>query len=487
MTTPMVCLLVIVAMHLFAVRAVRKENDETDEVLVTDEILATRQGVIGSDANFVPFRANASALQEISEREDLDNVLKWKRAEPSPATPAPTPVPSPATPAPTPVPSPVPRPTPPVPATSTCDRSCLLHGRSASCKSRITWLQNNKRETRERAIQTVNAECWGKCSCTSSDFSSAPPIPSPTPRPTPPVPATSTCDRNCFLHRKSASCKSRVTWLQNNRGETRERAIQTVNAECGGQCSCASSDFASPPPPAGPSPWPSPSSGSCGKGLNVKVLTYNLWWWKLFRERGGNGGSAGRLIARNNNPEYDFMGFQECEGDPNRPLRDGGLSGYSTWKAPHALAIAYKNTWQLLAKGARDVGEDKPGLWGRRGVQWGRFRHTSGAHVLLVNFHGPLPIGTGGAWGGSTTGSNIVKVAQEQAQPGDGVIIVGDFNSGRNTALNRVVEQSYKHIYSGRSHGGVDHIYSTCSAVGSPRNLGAGGSDHDALDAIIRM
>jgi len=44
-------------------------------------------------------------------------------------------------------------------------------------------------------------------------------------------------------------------------------------------------------------------------------------------------------------------------------------------------------------------------------------------------------------------------------------------------------------LYTGASFGGVDHVFSNCggSHVVSRRNLGSGGSDHDALDVVIRM
>ncbi len=36
--------------------------------------------------------------------------------------------------------------------------------------------------------------------------------------------------------------------------------------------------------------------------------------------------------------------------------------------------------------------------------------------------------------------------------------------------------------------GGVDHIFASCAAeVLSARNLGSGGSDHDALDVTMRL
>ena len=80
--------------------------------------------------------------------------------------------------------------------------------------------------------------------------------------------------------------------------------------------------------------------------LKVKVLTYNLFWWNLFGQRGGNGGSAGKLIKdAGSAAPFDLMGFQECD-DVNRVLGDAGLTDtFGTVSPGHAVAIAYRNTW----------------------------------------------------------------------------------------------------------------------------------------------
>lgn len=231
------------------------------------------------------------------------------------------------------------------------------------------------------------------------------------------------------------------------------------------------------------------SSGG-GSSIKVKILTYNLFWWNLYQRRGGNGGSASRLIAHNNNPSYDFMGFQECD-DVARVLRDGGLtSQYGTLNGGHGLAIAYRTSrWSLVSSGQRDVGKDRHDQYfGTRGVNWGRFRHKkSGKHVFFMNFHGPLPVGTGGAYGGTTTAQNIAGVIREKARSKDKVFMVGDFNHGPGTSLINELERTLKRMYTGRSFGGVDHIFSKSGTVISKRNLGNGGSDHDALDATIKV
>jgi hypothetical protein len=223
------------------------------------------------------------------------------------------------------------------------------------------------------------------------------------------------------------------------------------------------------------------------------VLTYNLFWWNLFGQRGGNGGSAGRLIKGANNPAFDFMGFQECD-DIWWPLRDAGLSASSgALKGGYGLAIAYKKlSWSLLSQGSRVVGEDRRDQYfGKRAVHWGRFKWKWGAGltVFVMNFHGPLPVGTGGAYGGTATANNILKVVRKSAKPGDAIVFVGDFNQPPWASMITALSKSLNRLYTGNSFGGVDHIYSSCakSRVVGRRNLGTGGSDHDALVIAIRM
>lgn len=225
---------------------------------------------------------------------------------------------------------------------------------------------------------------------------------------------------------------------------------------------------------------------SCPTGLassSVKILTYNLFWWNLFGRRGGNGGSAGRLIA--NNGPYDIMGFQECD-DVHRVLRDAGLSdSHSALVAGHATAIAYKkDTWQELSSGKQDVGEDnRHQYYGRRGVGWARLKHKdTGKVVFLVNHHGPLQVNTGGKCGGEATAYNMLKVIALHAGDGDTKILLGDLNADTNSATQRTLKG---HMHQA-ARDWVDAIYASCPGTGS-RNLGNGGSDHNAIEATFRI
>jgi len=236
-------------------------------------------------------------------------------------------------------------------------------------------------------------------------------------------------------------------------------------------------------------------SAEGGTGQEVKVLSYNLFWWNLFgpQFRNGNGGSAGKLIGLNNRGKsFDFMGFQECE-DVGRVLREGGLDGEFTGiVGDHAMAMAYrKGSWELLDHGMDNVAEDRQDQWyGKRGAMWARFRHLrTRKTVLFVNHHGPLPVGTGGACGRHATAWNLLKTIATHSKGKDGIVLVGDFNADASTLTVKELDQRLHRVYTGTSFGGVDHVFSNCagSKVVSRKNLGSGGSDHDALEVVLQL
>jgi endonuclease/exonuclease/phosphatase family metal-dependent hydrolase len=225
--------------------------------------------------------------------------------------------------------------------------------------------------------------------------------------------------------------------------------------------------------------------------VEIKVLTYNLWWWNLYGQRGGNHNSAGKLIM--NNGPYDIIGFQEIDDAP-RILRDAGLAGThhmvekKGW--PHnKIAIAYKHTtWDKLAEGWAPVGHDAhPQNYGYRGVNWVRLRHkSSGKTVFFVNHHGMLPINVGGDCGGENGALNMLKVIANFYTEGDMVIMVGDFNAEKRPHTSQTVRKLESALHLNYNNW-VDNIFSSCSGASHTRNLGTGGSDHPALEAWYRI
>jgi len=230
-----------------------------------------------------------------------------------------------------------------------------------------------------------------------------------------------------------------------------------------------------------------------GPALSVKVLSYNLFWWNLFGQRGGNGDSAGKLIAAAMKPEpFDFMGFQECE-DAKRVLGPVGLLDHFTvLQGPHAICAAYRTgAWELLDSGNGEVAEDmRTNFYGRRGAMWLRLRNTdTGRTVVFVNHHGPLSVNSGGTCGGLQTATNLLGLMAAHGQDGDSLLLVGDFNANAASLTIQGLWHRLTHVHNGVSFGGVDNIFSNVgrSHVVRTENLGSGGSDHDAISAVIQL
>jgi len=239
--------------------------------------------------------------------------------------------------------------------------------------------------------------------------------------------------------------------------------------------------------------WNLNGGAQCNKGpaVNIKVLTYNLFWWNLFGLRHGMWKSAGKLI-RNTGP-YDVIGFQECD-DIHRVVDDTGIGHeYGKFGGLHAVSSAWHmEEWEILSQGVADVAEDSREQWyGRRGLVWIRIRHRrDGAILFFANHHGPLPVGYpgGGFCGPEATAYNILKVIGENAHKGDSVILVGDFNAVRDSRTQQALSRYLNHQYQGSSFIGVDNFYSNdCAVKVEGRNIGNGGSDHDALSVSFTL
>merc|ERR1719215_1148410 len=183
------------------------------------------------------------------------------------------------------------------------------------------------------------------------------------------------------------------------------------------------------------------------------------------------------------------MGFQECD-DIHRIVRDSMASDtHDVYMGTHAVSNAWlKASWTSIKNGFQEVAEDHRSQWyGKRAVVWSRLQHRqSGKIVFFMNFHGALPVGGdgGGFCGAEASAYNILKVVGGNARQGDAVILVGDFNSVRNSKFLNTLARFLTHQFQGRSFGGVDNFYTNgCAQLVSTRNLGNGGSDHDALSA----
>eukprot|EP00930_Biecheleria_cincta_P071948 TRINITY_DN59397_c0_g1_i1.p1 TRINITY_DN59397_c0_g1~~TRINITY_DN59397_c0_g1_i1.p1 ORF type:complete len:542 (-),score=76.35 TRINITY_DN59397_c0_g1_i1:49-1674(-) len=222
----------------------------------------------------------------------------------------------------------------------------------------------------------------------------------------------------------------------------------------------------------------------------VQVLSYNLYWWNLFKKHGGR--FAVKLVEKAGKPHaLDAIGFQECE-DPNVPALMELRPTYTIIHDERSLCMAFKTrTWSLMSKGAEDVAEDmRTEYFGKRAVQWMRLQHKkTGLGLLFTNHHGPLPVNSGGDCGGVATANNIMRVMQENAREGDLLVLVGDFNAN---AASKTIQSFWPHLYqayNSPSLGGVDNIFSNIesSQIESCTDLGTGGSDHHAIKVVMKV
>lgn len=238
-------------------------------------------------------------------------------------------------------------------------------------------------------------------------------------------------------------------------------------------------------------------------GVQIKILTYNLYWWNLFRNRHGANGMAGKNIAAyGKDVPFDLMGFQECE-DVSWPLRDAGMTDDFTTFAhpapPIAIALAYRHAvFSELGRGEAEVAEDGAAQhYGRRNVIWVRLQHkTSGKTVFFINHHGPTPVNSGGICGAEGTAYNILKVIGENAKVGDHVVLTGDFNAWSNgpdgAELSEIghIQCHLPHIFSNpkvEDVWGIDNIFASCAKTISKTVMPRGGSDHFALNVVVEI
>jgi len=221
----------------------------------------------------------------------------------------------------------------------------------------------------------------------------------------------------------------------------------------------------------------------------VRILSYNLFWWNLFKIRGGL--SADDLIKKTGAPEpYDVIGLQECE-DPDRVFKAVGLdSTYSSFLGSKAVCVAYRtDRWELLDSGEDEVAMDmRTEFYGHRVAQWLRLQdRNTGMTMLFINHHGPLSVNSGGACGGRSTAHNLLKVMAKRGREGDLLVLAGDFNANAASQTVQSLWPHLLHVYNSPSFGGVDNIFANVprEAVSETNDLGKGGSDHHAISAVL--
>eukprot|EP00929_Paragymnodinium_shiwhaense_P100364 TRINITY_DN6261_c0_g4_i1.p1 TRINITY_DN6261_c0_g4~~TRINITY_DN6261_c0_g4_i1.p1 ORF type:complete len:401 (-),score=92.32 TRINITY_DN6261_c0_g4_i1:334-1536(-) len=224
-------------------------------------------------------------------------------------------------------------------------------------------------------------------------------------------------------------------------------------------------------------------------GMRVKTLSYNLFWWNLFGQRRGNGGSAGRLVKKYTGSElFDIAGFQECD-DPNWIMGDAGMGDDEydriRWGSN---TLAYRKTrFERLSFGEGEfVAQDYGKFNYRRGAHWVRLNEkATGNKLFVMNHHGPLPVNTGGRCGGEATAYNLMKMIEKHSEAGDAIMFMGDFNADGGSQTVRTLKEYMHHPM----NDWVDNFFTNCGgdAVKETKVMGKGGSDHNALMAIVEF
>jgi len=301
--------------------------------------------------------------------------------------------------------------------------------------------------------------------------------------------------RSTVLRRRLQSCSdvwntpaadSHGTWTCGQRIQYEEGRGMSENAA---KCKIASQVPSVCGPCCGASPPPAPTpSGPPSTGAGFSFVTQNLFWWNLFAQRhGGNFFN----VFKGYGP-FDIMAFQECK-DVYYILNGLGLSStHSGYMAEGIRTTPWYNTpvlaWNhqrftLLNKGYREVGEDgKSQYHGKRGVTWIRLRDnnsaSNGRTILVLSHHGPLPVGSGGKYGGQITAQNIMKTISDARQNGEAVLLAGDFNAGYDSATAIALRNAGLNE---RAHDWVDQVFTLGLGEATTTLVSNTGSDHRGI------
>mmetsp|Transcript_38074 Transcript_38074/g.75498 ORF Transcript_38074/g.75498 Transcript_38074/m.75498 type:complete len:442 (+) Transcript_38074:92-1417(+) len=240
-----------------------------------------------------------------------------------------------------------------------------------------------------------------------------------------------------------------------------------------------------PSPPAPPVPPPSPPAPS---PVQVQVISYNLYWWCVSDEYGNcpqfaNGRGFNMLYdtIKRNGP-VDLIGFQECD---NVAQVLGGSSmapGFSSYAAPGDAPMAWNSQkfFKIGGPGQVWVAHDQ---YGNRFMNWVRLQvQGSSQTVFFANSHGPL----NGC--GPDLGNRYLAGVNANKQPGDIVILTGDFNCGSNTAAIKTMASVLQNDATGASYAGADHIFSSRGVqVQWQGHVNGAPSDHGLLKAVLGL
>jgi hypothetical protein len=303
---------------------------------------------------------------------------------------------------------------------------------------------------------------------------------------------------------------------------------------CDNYCPGAPKDPVNIPPVPVAGDKPAPSELRCeggsihnGQGMctspsnsdpnTLNLLSYNLFWWSAFDIHGGQ-----KLIDRiKTTLPADLLAFQECS-NIRSVLDRSGLSCYASYDAGHAVALAWNPAkFEKLSANRVLVGLDHgyERYNANRVLGFVRLKMKSnGKTILFANIHGVLGVNSGGipirnnceylAHGDNrsikdayiakykTKGDdqnfarNIVDVIKANLEPGDLLILAGDFNIDKDHRSENPLKEAFKRVQAQW----VDKIFINHDADIKKMEMtlynpdpGRGLSDHSGLRVIFSL
>merc|ERR1712217_108338 len=169
-----------------------------------------------------------------------------------------------------------------------------------------------------------------------------------------------------------------------------------------------------------------PNVPEVASGGEIKVVSYNLYWWNAF----GQNPWKGQHVTDNikNNLQPDVMGLQECD-NPGLIQQRTGYVAASEFAGAQGVSVK-PGIFRVGDRGKLDI--QATGKWGPRYVTWVQLTHTSGRTFWHFNTHWCVHSGNGQTCDANkryTGAKNMLAVIQEKAR-GAPSIITGDFNAG---------------------------------------------------------
>jgi len=273
------------------------------------------------------------------------------------------------------------------------------------------------------------------------------------------------------------TCGQRVDYLVNVMNQNSDSARQSIASEFPSECGACSSGGGGGPAPAPPAPpAPTPSSGD---SIQIRVVSYNLYWWNAFQQNSWK--SQGIVDNIRDNLRPDTLGMQECEDPSQIQSRAGGYYAASPFAGGQGVSVK-PGVFSVEASGSRDL--QATGYWGPRYVTWAKLRHSaSGRSFWHFNTH--WCVSDCDQWKRFGGAQNMVSTIQQMAG-GEPVVVTGDFNAGQSEPG---IQHFLQNGFAIAEWSWVDSVfYSTAHWTKVGNYVGdAAGSDHSPIVADLRL